>query len=357
MTTKPNDEIYMRRCLELARNGMGHVAPNPLVGALIVYNDSIIGEGFHREFGKAHAEVHAIQSVTHKELLRESVLYVTLEPCSHHGKTPPCSDLIISQGIPEVVIGMKDPFAKVNGEGISQLQQAGCNVRVGILETECRRLNQPFFTYHTKKRPYIVLKWAQSADGFIDRERSVAQSLPPAWITDETNRMLVHKWRSENQAIMVGKNTALTDNPQLNLRLWSGNHPLRIVTDRKMELPRHLHLFNRQQPTLVLNEQLNHKEENLEYLKMDFGQTFFTSLFNTLYQRGINSLLVEGGRELLQSFIDANFWDEARIFTGNPIFHRGIKAPQIKGEVTSVEKIGNSFLKILTPHLDNQQII
>jgi len=349
MTQPDTEEFYMKRSIELARKGAGHVAPNPLVGAVIVHGQTIIGEGYHREYGKAHAEVNAINAVADKNLLCESTLYVTLEPCSHVGKTPACSDLIIAHKIPRVVIGMQDPFGKVNGEGIRRLMSAGCQVKVGVLEEECSDLNKAFITFHQKKRPYIILKWAQSKDGFLDKTRLANDQIPPAWITNETRRALVHKWRSEIPAILVGKNTALMDNPKLNLRAWTGKAPLRIVADKNLELPANLHLFDRTQPTWVLNQIKSERHENLEYIQLDFGNQFFVHLMKLLTYREINALLVEGGRKLLQSFIDANFWDEARVFSGNQLFENGISAPAFNGTMQSQEHFGNSTLTLWEP--------
>ncbi len=346
MEPQSMDEFYMHRCLQLARKGEGYVDPNPMVGSVIVLNNRIIGEGFHTKYGEAHAEVNAINSVTDKSLLKSATLYVSLEPCSHHGKTPPCADLIIHYKIPKVVIGMQDPFLKVNGSGIKRLQLSGCDVKTGILEKECHQLNKAFITFHTKKRPYIVLKWAQTLDGFIDKIREPGAINESNWITDEVCRSLVHKWRSEIPAIMVGKNTAYLDNPKLDTRFWGGRNPIRIVTDKELVLPKNLLLFDHSQETIVLNAIKNHKEENLEYIKIDFGNEFLNNLMTLLYEREINSLLVEGGQQLLQSFINQNYWDEARIFTGNKNFTQGVAAPRINGHKVGLEFIGNSQISI-----------
>jgi diaminohydroxyphosphoribosylaminopyrimidine deaminase/5-amino-6-(5-phosphoribosylamino)uracil reductase len=347
MELQSMDEFFMNRCLQLAKKGEGYVDPNPLVGSVIVLNNRVIGEGFHARYGEAHAEVNAINSVSDKSLLKSATIYVSLEPCSHHGKTPPCADLIIHHKIPKVVIGMQDPFLKVNGSGISRLQQAGCEVKTGVLEKECYQLNKAFITFHTKKRPYLILKWAQTLDGFIDKTREPGSLNESNWITDEVCRSLVHKWRSEIPAIMVGKNTASLDNPRLDTRFWGGRNPVRIVTDQGLDLPKHLHLFDQSQKTIVLNALKNDKEDNLEYLKIDFGKGFLNSLMELLYQKEINSLLVEGGQQLLQSFINQNYWDEARIFTGNKYFTQGVSAPKITGYNVGLELIGNSQLSII----------
>jgi len=341
------DEVFMQRCIDLARFGEGHVAPNPLVGAVVVYNNKIIGEGYHQYFGGPHAEVNAVNRVKDKGLLKQSTLYVNLEPCAHHGKTPPCADLIVHYQIPEVVIGMQDPFSKVNGAGIKRLNSAGCQVKVGILEKECHELNLRFITFHGQMRPYVILKWAQTLDGFIDKTRNENSDQHPNWITNELCRALVHKWRTEVQSIMVGTNTALIDNPKLNVRAWSGTNPLRIVIDRDFTLPNHLSLFDQKQPTLVLNSKKNETKHQVEYLKLPFNRQFIPELFESLYNRGISGLLVEGGFELLQSFIDQNLWDEARIFTGSTKFMDGVKAPVISGNIISYETLDHNILTVM----------
>jgi diaminohydroxyphosphoribosylaminopyrimidine deaminase/5-amino-6-(5-phosphoribosylamino)uracil reductase len=344
MTQEFNHEYYMQRCIELAKNGAGLVAPNPMVGAVIVHKNRIIGQGYHAGFGEPHAEVHAIDSVKDKALLPESTLYVSLEPCAHQGKTPPCADLIASKRIPKVVIGMVDPFNKVNGAGIKRLEQAGCEVTTGILEKECWDLNKAFITYHTQKRPYIILKWAQTLDGFIDKKREPGFIQEPNWITNEVCRSLVHKWRSEVQSIMVGTHTAFIDNPQLNVRVWSGKTPLRIVLDKNLKLDKELHLFDQQQATLVLNSVKDAVDGLIEYKTLSFGDALLRELMKMLYDKGVNSLLVEGGQQLLQSFINKNYWDEARVFTGNVFFKQGTAAPVIKGVVASHQKLRDNFL-------------
>ena len=337
------DEQYMNRCLDLAFKGLGSVAPNPLVGSVIVYNDQIIGEGYHRVFGGPHAEVNAIASVKETSLLPESSLYVNLEPCSHFGKTPPCSDLIIRKGIRRVVIGSVDPFDVVTGKGIARLRNNGIEVTVGVLKNHCQAINKRFFTYHEKKRPFIILKWAQTADGFIDSLRPPDSELRPAWITSENLRILVHKWRSEEPAIMIGTNTALADNPQLNVRCWSGANPLRIVVDRDLSLPKKLNVFDDSQNTLVLNEKLEKKENKTTYLKAPFDGEMVNLpfLMHYLFSEGIQSVLVEGGQKLLQSFIKHDYWDEARVFSGPQFFGEGVRAPFIKPTNLSHVIIGN----------------
>lgn len=302
-----NDIKFMRRCLQLARCGEAGAPPNPMVGAVIVCDGRIIGEGYHRRCGGPHAEVNAINSVKGKDLLSRSTIYVSLEPCAHYGKTPPCADLIIETGIRRVVIGCTDPFAKVNGLGIKKLREAGCEVQVGVLEQECRELNRRFFTFHEKHRPWIILKWAQSNDGFIGKDERVILSNVPT-------QTLVHRLRARSGAILVGTNTALMDNPTLTTRLWPGPNPLRLTIDRNGILPSTLHLKDNSTPTVI------YSHESIEEILAD------------LYARGIQSLLVEGGAKLLQSFIDKGLWDEARIETAPLCLGQGTKAPTLKDE-------------------------
>lgn len=337
------DEQYMSRCLDLASKGLGSVAPNPLVGCVLVHNGKVIGEGYHRLYGGSHAEVNAIASVRDSSFFPESTLYVNLEPCSHYGKTPPCSDLIIKKGIRRVVIGSVDPFDVVAGKGIARLRNNGCEVKVGVLKNQCQMINKRFFTFHEKKRPFIILKWAQTADGFIDSLRPIHSDLRPAWITSEKLRILVHKWRSEEPAILVGTHTALADNPRLNVRDWSGPSPLRIVVDRKLSLPGKLHLFDNSQPTLVLNASLDKKEGNTTYLKTPFKDDLvdLPHLMQYLFNEGVQSVFVEGGQKLLQSFLNQGLWDEARVFSGPQFFGEGIIAPFLKPTNLAHVIIGN----------------
>jgi diaminohydroxyphosphoribosylaminopyrimidine deaminase/5-amino-6-(5-phosphoribosylamino)uracil reductase len=339
-----SDEWFMQRCLDLANQAKGLVSPNPMVGSVIVHKQEIIGEGYHHEYGKEHAEVLAIASVKDEALLRESTLYVNLEPCSHFGKTPPCSDLIVEKKIPRVVIGTIDPFSEVAGKGIEKLKRAGIEVKTNVLSNKCSLLNKRFFTAHKYARPFIVLKWAQTRDGFIDIIRNSSDPQQPTWITNEISRTLVHKWRTEEQAIMVGRNTAEKDNPKLDVRDWTGKNPLRIVTDRKLTLPQTLHIFQPPQQTLVINELENKTEDNIEYLKVDYNQSLIQQISTLLYERNITSLLVEGGKTLLQSFIDEGLWDEARVFIGNKFFENGIEAPIVKGGFVKETHFGNDTL-------------
>ncbi len=310
--------------MELAQHGLGTTYPNPLVGAVIVHNDRIIGEGWHRKAGEPHAEVLAVKAVTDTSVLKDATLYVSLEPCSHFGRTPPCCDLILAHDIPNIVIGTTDTFSKVAGEGIRRLREAGRNVTVGVLETECRDLNRRFFTFHEQKRPYIILKWAQSADGFLaPLQRNERR---PVWITHETTRQLVHKWRTEEPAILIGTQTAIDDNPQLDARLWSGASPLRFVFDRKGRLPENSALLQDGRPTVVLTEQIRETNGAVQYETLPFRDPV-RELLEVAYKRDIQSLVVEGGRTTLQSFIDAGLWDEARVITGRVSFGEGLPAP------------------------------
>jgi diaminohydroxyphosphoribosylaminopyrimidine deaminase / 5-amino-6-(5-phosphoribosylamino)uracil reductase len=336
----------MQRCLELAAAGIRNVAPNPMVGSVIVHNDKIIGEGFHQQFGGAHAEVHAINSVENVALLQKSTIYVSLEPCAHFGKTPPCAELIRETGIPRVVIASSDPNPLVNGKGIQLLKEAGCEVVTGILEKEANELNRRFFHLHKFGRPYFILKWAETRDGFIDKERSPGDPLQPNWITDEVCRMLVHRWRTEEQAIMVGTNTALLDNPNLDNRFWPGNPPVKVIPDRNLKIPLNSKLFKPTAPVYILNSLKESREEHINYVKIDF-ERFMEEMVGFLKAWNIQSVLVEGGSRLLQSFVDAGMWDEARIFTGQVEFGSGTSAPKIKGDCIFDEEISTSRLRIL----------
>jgi diaminohydroxyphosphoribosylaminopyrimidine deaminase / 5-amino-6-(5-phosphoribosylamino)uracil reductase len=341
------DELFMERCLELAKNGLGQVAPNPMVGSVIVHDGKIIGEGYHRKYGEPHAEVNAVASVKNKELLSESTLYVNLEPCCHHGKTPPCTDLIIRNKIPRVVVGSVDPFGAVAGKGISRLRNHGVEVKVGVLKQQSMKLNKRFFTFHQKKRPYIILKWAQTADAFIDIERLPGAPAKPTWITSDKLRMLVHKWRTEEQAIMVGTITALKDNPRLNVRDWYSNHkqPVRIVLDEKLSLARSLNLFDNTQKTFVFNQNVQKQENLTHWIKIDFAKNdFLENLLEELTRHNIQSVIVEGGQKLLNTFITYGLWDEARIFQGSRFFEKGLRAPTLPGKQFSQVFIGQEIL-------------
>ncbi len=336
---------YMKRCLELAARGLGNVAPNPMVGSVIVYKDQIIGEGYHREYGMPHAEVNAIQSVKNKQLLKESTLFVSLEPCCHFGKTPPCTDIIIQHQIPHVIIASIDPYDAVAGKGISRLRNNDIKVEVGLMRQEAMSLNKRFFTFHEMKRPYIILKWAQTADALIDIERLPGTPARPTWITSEKLRMLVHKWRTEEQAIMVGTITALKDNPRLNVRDWSGKQPTRIVLDENLTLSQSLNLFDNSQNTLVFNQVKNDKKGMTQWIQTDFTNTaFLKNVLGILKNMGVQSVIIEGGQKLLHAFISQDMWDEARVFQGSKFFIKGLRAPALPVESFRQEIIGNEIL-------------
>jgi diaminohydroxyphosphoribosylaminopyrimidine deaminase/5-amino-6-(5-phosphoribosylamino)uracil reductase len=339
-------ELFMNRCLDLAGLGLGFTAPNPLVGSVIVHQGSIIGEGYHREYGGPHAEVNAVNSVSDKSLLSGSILYVNLEPCSHTGKTPPCADMIIRCGIRHVVIGMSDPNPLVAGKGIGKLESAGIRVTRNVIPAQCQFLNRRFFTFHTRKRPFVILKWAQTADGFMDILRDGNKPAEPNWISNEISRMIVHEWRSEEQAILVGTNTAALDNPRLNVREWPGNSPIRLVIDRKLKLPGNLHLFDNSCRTLVFNELLDKVEQETHFVRLDFNHDIIRQLLDCLYHLGIQSLMVEGGRTLLESFLARDMWDEARVFTGVKRFGSGISAPLIRDIEPAEQRIREDILRI-----------
>ncbi len=320
----------MHRALELAKRGFGNVAPNPMVGCVIVHNDSIIGEGWHQQFGQAHAEVNAINSVINQELLAQSTLYVTLEPCSHFGKTPPCADLIITKNIPKVVIASIDPNPKVSGKGIEKLKTAGIEVISGILDAEAKFINRRFNTFHQKKRPYIILKWAQSADGFMDKQRSTNEAGSFAISSPEAHQ-LTHRWRTEEQAILIGKTTAINDQPLLTARLWPGKNPLRILIDPNLEVDLSNPIFNEDARTLVFNRLESRLIFNTERIQLDFSQNVLENILSYLHYEGIQSVLVEGGRQTLDSFIESNLFDEIRRFTSLELkLDEGLKAPQIE---------------------------
>ena len=342
-------EKYLSRCIEIARHGLGTTAPNPMVGAVITHGDRIIGEGYTSPYGGPHAEVNAIRSVRQPELLRESTLYVTLEPCCHHGKTPPCTDLILQSGIPRVVIGLQDPHEKVAGQGIAQLRAGGCEVAVGVLEAACRRHHRRFLTFHERKRPYIILKWAQSPDGFLAPDPARRKPGEPFWISGKRSRQLAHKWRTEEAAILVGTETALADNPSLTPRDWHGPAPLRILIDRTLRVPVHSHLLSGEASTLVVCEPGREmpSRPGVDYLPLDFGPGFEGQLCTALHQRHILSLLVEGGARTLASFLENDLWDEARVFEGPQALMGGIRAPQmIGGTLLEQRRSGNDLLRI-----------
>lgn len=339
-------EKYMQRCIQLASNGLGNTYPNPLVGSVIVHNNKIIGEGYHTKSGENHAEINAINSVKDKSLLKNSTLYVNLEPCSHFGKTPPCSVKIAELQIPRVVIGAIDTTDKVSGKGIKIMQNAGIEVITGVLNTKARQINKRFFTFHEKKRPYIILKWAQTSDGYIDILRNEKSEQKPNWISGATERTLVHKWRANEQAIMVGKNTVIFDNPELTTRNWYGQNPLRLIIDNNLQLVKKFDIFNTSAKTTVINTISQKQISNtLSNIKLSSKNNFHQQIFSYLYSSNIQSIIIEGGQILLQSFIDSNFWDEARVFVGHNFFYQGKKAPILKNStLTQKQKFNKSSL-------------
>ena len=337
----PDHEKYMQRCIDLARKGLGNTYPNPIVGSVIVHKDEIIGEGFHQKSGEPHAEINAINSVKDKSLLPESTLYVNLEPCCHQGKTPPCADHIVEKGIKNVVIGCKDLSNKANGKGIETLKNSNCEVIENILEGKCKELNKRFFTYNEKNRPYIILKWAQTKDGFF-----APKDNQKFWITNEKSKQLVHKWRAEEQAIMVGANTAKIDNPKLDVREVEGENPIRITVDKNLDLSTGLHLFNDQGQTIVFNSIKNENANNINYVTLDFQADVPNQILNSLYELEIQSLIIEGGAKTLNSFIELGLWDEARVFIGQKELTDGIKAPKLDLEPISKENISGDELLI-----------
>lgn len=342
-------EIYMQRCLELAALGAGSVSPNPMVGAVIVHDGKVIGEGYHQKYGEAHAEVNVVNVViasytNYADLLQQSTIYVSLEPCAHYGKTPPCADLIIKHQIPKVVVGCRDPFAQVDGKGIEKLQAAGIEVIVGVLEKECQWLNRRFFTRVQKQRPYIILKWAQTADGFFAPADGSQH-----WITGTESRKLVHEWRAKEDAILVGKNTVLADNPQLNVRYAEGKSPKRVVIDRRLELNNTFNVFDQSVETLVFNEIKTDIDGRNKYIALeDFDRFVPQYILFQLYLQDLQSVIIEGGAYTLKAFIDAGLWDEARIFTGASVLENGIKAPVVTGTIIGECAVGADSLQIIT---------
>lgn len=328
-------EKFINRCIEIAKNGLGTTRPNPMVGCVIVHENIIIGEGYTSPYGGDHAEINAIQSVKDKSLLHLATLYVTLEPCSHYGKTPPCSNLIIEHQIPNIVIGTIDTHDKVAGQGIAKLRAAGCNVIVGVLEDKCKQHHKRFFTFHNKKRPYIILKWAETTNGFMAPKMKTEKK--PIWITNTYSRQLVHKWRAEEQAILIGANTVIEDNPSLTARNWKGNNPIRIVIDRAHKLSKGFNVFDDTAETYIISEK-----------NINFSNPIAQQICDILYSKKINSIIIEGGRQTFQTFINDNLWDEARVFIGNKAFKDGIKAPDISGKLVSEQNILKDTLKIYT---------
>lgn len=326
-TVNEQEYIFMKRAFLLAKLGKYSTTPNPRVGAVIVYNDRIIGEGFHQEYGSNHAEVNAVDSVQDKSLLPMSTIYVSLEPCAHFGKTPPCADLLKKHQFKKVVISNKDPFEQVNGNGITILENAGIEVQSNVLSDEGFAINKRFFTFHQKKRPYIILKWAKSKDNFIYNN-----DLEDNWITNSISKQLVHLWRAEEAAILVGKNTVMIDNPELTVRAVKGKNPTRIVMDKGLTLDKNSKVFNESAPTLVLNGQRSAVENNIEFIKTNTRQNLAKEVCNICVKRDLQSIIIEGGQQILDQFISSGLWDEARIFIGNKLFEKGIPAPLIQGE-------------------------
>lgn len=333
----------MRRALELAELGRGTVSPNPMVGCVIVHKDKIVGEGFHQKYGEAHAEVNAISNIEDHAILHECTAYVTLEPCAHYGRTPPCADLLIEKKIKRVVVACRDPFDQVDGKGIEKLRKARVDVEIGILEEDARELNKRFFTSVQNERPYVILKWAQTADGFVARE-----NFDSKWISNPYSRQLVHKWRTEEDAILIGKNTAIHDNPTLTAREWTGKNPTRVLLDSNLEVHKDFNLFNNEAPTLILNSLEEEKKGNIEWIKTEMNNPW--SVLRKLHERRIQSVIIEGGSQVLNSFINENCWDEARIFTAETTFGKGVAAPMIQGELVEEEAI---FADQLTIYRNN----
>lgn len=342
----PSHELFMRRCLDLALLGKGNVSPNPLVGALILHDGKIIAENYHQHYGEAHAEVLVVREVLEKygdraeEMLRQSTLYVSLEPCSHYGKTPPCADLIIKHGIPRVVSAMKDPSAKVNGKGLQRLREHGVEVIDGVLEDDAKWINRRFITQVQKNRPYILLKYAQTADGYM-----APDPLEKKWITGKVSDQLVHRWRSEEDAILVGSGTAIADNPKLDVREWQGRNPKRILIDRSLSVPESHFLFDDRAETIIFNEVKTEWKNGIKYIALEnYGLYLAQQIAYQLYLMDIQSVVVEGGIKVLETFINANLWDEAQVFTSATCWGSGRLAPQLTGEIKSSMRLGEDKL-------------
>ena len=349
------DELYMNRCLELAQLGIGNVSPNPMVGCVIVHDGKIIGEGYHQKIGEAHAEVNAIKTVFEKyadqapALLKDSTAYVSLEPCAHFGKTPPCADLLIKHQLKKVVIGNPDPFSQVNGKGIAKLKEAGIEVISGVLADQCRFVNRRFITRVTQQRPFIILKWAQTADGFF-APKNAAQK----WITGPTAKSVSHLWRGEEDAILVGKKTALIDNPQLTNRSLNGKNPIRIIIDRNLTIPSTHHIYNKEAKTIIFNELKTDVIENIHFVQMEDMKFYLAQkIAFQLYLMDIQSVIIEGGVEILNQFITADLWDEARVFIAKTLWEDGIKAPEVNGEIISQLPLDNDELTIYSNPLQS----
>ena len=350
-----SDELFMKRCLELAEMGSGNVSPNPMVGCVIVSGGKIIGEGYHKKYGDAHAEVNAVKSVTDtygdqaEALLKNATVYVSLEPCAHFGKTPPCADLLVRHQVKKVVIGNRDPFPDVNGKGMEKLKDAGIEVIYGVLDKECAQLNRRFFTRISKQRPYIILKWARTANGYFAPKNTVQQ-----WISGPLAKKLVHKWRTEEDAILVGKQTAIADNPQLSAREWNGNNPVRLVIDRNLDVPPGNHLYDDSAKTVILNEKKTDVMGNVHFVQMEDMQYYLPQkIAFQLYLMDIQSIIIEGGANILNQFISAGLWDEARVFNSVSNWETGVFSPQINGRITSVTEVDQDQLTIYE-NIENQ---
>lgn len=345
-----NKEKYIKRCIEISEKGISLASPNPSVGAVLVFEDRIIGEGFTSPFGGAHAEVNCINAVKNedKAIISKATLYVSLEPCSHYGKTPPCSLLIINSGIQKVVVGSLDPNPLVAGNGIKMLQEKGIEVITGVLKEACEFSNRRFYTFHQKKRPYVILKWAQTPNGFF-----APKDNRQFWITNKYSKQLVHKWRTEEMAILIGKETARIDNPRLNARLYKGKNPIRIVIDKNLELPEDLIIFNQEIKTIVYNSIKNETDTFIEFIQLDFAKDVEKQLLHTLFKLQINSVIIEGGAKTLDAFIKTNLWDEARILTGKNELQDGISAPKIEGKLKTEYTLGSDNIKLITNNLNN----
>ncbi|MGY5353262.1 bifunctional diaminohydroxyphosphoribosylaminopyrimidine deaminase/5-amino-6-(5-phosphoribosylamino)uracil reductase RibD [Wenyingzhuangia sp. IMCC45533] len=337
---------YMQRAIDLAKKGTRRAYPNPSVGAVVVYNDCIIGEGYTNEYGGAHAEVNAINSVADKSLLSKSSLYVTLEPCAHYGKTPPCANLIKEKNIPKIFIGCLDTFSEVSGKGIQILLEAGREVHVGVLEDECLDLHKRFLTFHNKQRPYVILKWAETQDGFIDKERSVTdiRQAQPTWISNDFSKQKVHQLRAKEHAIMVGTKTALKDNPSLTTRTYGGLSPVRVLLDKSLKVPVDFELYNQEAKTIVFTEKKG-THKGVLYVEIDFSKNIIPQVLKHLHQQQIQSVIVEGGKQLLTSFIESNSWDEAYVFVGQSLFWKGVEAPLLNRKEKKVTTVHGDLLK------------
>ncbi|MDT8401442.1 MAG: bifunctional diaminohydroxyphosphoribosylaminopyrimidine deaminase/5-amino-6-(5-phosphoribosylamino)uracil reductase RibD [Bacteroidales bacterium] len=343
-----NDRKYMERALALASLARGNTSPNPLVGAVIVNDNKIIGEAYHTRAGGAHAEVMAINSVKDRLLMKKATLYVNLEPCCHYGRTPPCSERIIAEKIPRVVIGTSDPSKKVGGRGIRMLKEAGIDVVCGVLEEESREINKRFFTFHERERPYIILKWASSSDGYMDMLR-LKNEIGPNWITGMEERMLVHKWRSEEDAILIGDRTACNDDPSLDVRLWGGENPRRFILSESANLPSGLKIFKGDPPSVIFSLNSSQKGSNALYIPLKSRAKAIEEVLRFMHNEEILSVIIEGGKIVLSQFIETGLWDEARVFTGDVVFGKGLKSPIIEGKIIKKHKFKGSILEYIRP--------